>query len=69
MSKIITRNCGKCNKVSTDCFFRRMILNHSIYITDAQVEAKKASSRTREFLYLRARRKSGEEVDSEADAE
>ena len=44
MSKIITRTCGKCNKVSTDCFFRKMILDHTIYITDAQVEAKKASS-------------------------
>ena len=41
MSKIITRNCGKCNKVSTDCFFRKMILNHTIYITDAQSVASK----------------------------
>ena len=41
MSQIITRTCGKGNKVSTDCFFRKMILNHTIYITDAQVEAKK----------------------------
>ena len=23
MSKIITRTCGKCNKVSTDCFFQK----------------------------------------------
>ena len=59
MSKIITCTGGQCNKVSTDCFFRKMILNHTIYITDAQVEAKKASSRTGQFLYLRARWKGG----------
>ena len=59
MSKIFTHTCGKCNKVSTDCFFRKMILNHTIYITDAPVEAQKASSRTGQFLYLRARCKSG----------
>ena len=67
MSKIIIiRACGKCNKVSTDCFFRNMILNHTIYITDAQSEATKRLSQELENSFNVQERE--EEVDSEADA-
>ena len=67
MSKIIIiRACGKYNKVSTDCFFRNMILNHTIHITDVHLEATKRLPQELENSFNVQERE--EEVDSEAGA-
>ena len=63
---IITHACGKCNKVSTDCFsFQKYDLNDKIHITDAQSEATKKLPQELENSFKVLERE--EEVDSEAD--